>query len=487
MSESMREMMAIQREIAAQQQPPKKSAAEEAMELMMTSMLKKQMEALSSGEQQKDGGMGMMMTMMLMERMKPAHAPTVDPAMQRLMERMMDRIEAMEHEMRVSQAMVPPPPPPVQEGASHMDVIIEAMRENSRMMVEAFKSQQVQRDPIKDLADMAALMAPQKSESLTTRDLFELMPKFQTMFAQKEQQQDPFEKTVQNFRLFKMMQKEFGEDRQPVAAPSEQDSFWSFAKEMIRSDVGKSIAKQILAQANGQDIAHQGRQRAAQQEEQARMVAQRRAEHAMRQRQQAEQRAQQAAEHARAVQAAEQARAAQAQAAAEAPVADPALPATSSAVTLNDATQNVPPPEPVKVPPPPATPPPPEEQEEEGEEEGNEVSVPEGFLTVHAKLINDADNDATRIEAIINGFQILATSQDFRPVITKMFGLCKLNRKAEALDHLFEILEFFSDNEVLRPDLPKQAREGFDKHWKIIRQQMGFEDVPEVAPTQAQA
>jgi type IV secretory pathway VirB10-like protein len=233
------------------------------------------------------------------------------------------------------------------------------------------------------------------------------------------------------------------------------------------------------------------------------MVARRRAEQAAQQRQLAEIRAQQAIDRARAIEAAE---AAKAQNQSTPQTADQALPSSTSAVTLNEAMPNdsqqqsveasrtADPSPPAPAPSPPSPPPQDEErskpllqaeehsEQEEEEEDGNEVRVPETFLSVQAKTINEATSDAERIEAIITGFQILATSPDFRPVITKMFGLCKLNRKQEALDHLVEILEFFSDNEVLSPDLPKMARADFDKHWDLIRAHLKFPDVPEVKP-----
>lgn len=422
--------------------------------------------------------MGMMLLMMMMERMKPSPAPTVDPGIQRIMEKLVDRLDAMEQDLRVSQSMVPPPPPPPSDdGPSHLSLILETMRENTRIMVESLKSQHVTRDPIKDLADMAVLMAPQKSESLTTKDLLELMPKFQVMFSPQNQSKDPFEKTIENFRLFKMMQKEFGEDRAP-GPQAQQDSFWTFAKEMLKSDVGKSIASQIVAQSSGQEIVQHGQRRVSVQQDQARAIADRRAQEANRKRLLAEDRARKLAAEAERMQQAES-RVAQA----HVPVAE--HPAEVPQPSSPDEPKQ-PPVSEIR-----AIEPEPKEssgtalaeaEPEAEEDESNEVSVPEGFLNVHAAIINEAPNDAERIGAIITGFQILATSPDFRPVITKMFGLCKQNRKVESLDHLVEILEFFSENEVLRPEIPKLARDDFDRHWNLIRQKLEFPDVPEVLP-----
>lgn len=492
-SESLREALAVQKELQQQMnqnQPPPKSQSEVMMETMMASMLKKQMDSLSSGDVQKgggDGGMGMMLMMMMMERMKPAPAPNVDPAVQRIMEKLVDRLDAMEQDLRVSQSMMPPPPPPPSsdDGPSQLSLILETMRENTRMMVESLKSQHVARDPIKDLADLSVLMAPQKSDSLTLKDLFELMPKIQTAFVPQNQSKDPFEKTIENFRLFKMMQKEFGEDRAP-GPPSQSDSFWTFAKEMLKSDVGKSIAQQIVAQSNSQEIVQHGQRRVSSQQNNAQAIADRRAQEAHQKRLLAEDRARKLTAEAERLKQAES-RVAQVPAQAPMQATAPEQKPVESAQPAEPADSKQPPasevrsidPEPKEA----ATGMALAEAEPDSEEdEGNEVSVPEGFLNVHAQLINDAPTDAERIGAIISGFQVLATSADFRPVITKMFGLCKQNRKIESLDHLVEILEFFSDNEVLRPEIPKLARDDFDRHWNLIRQKLDFPDVPEVLP-----
>ena len=499
MSEVFRDFLQYQKDREARdaQAAKSKTITEEMMETMMADMIKKQM----GGGDEKGGGMNAMLMMMMMDRMKPAPAPSVDPAMQRFMERMADRLDAMEQEMKMSQAMLPPPSP-IHEGPSHIEVILETMRENSRMMIEALKSQQVNRDPIKDLADMATLLVPQKSESLTIRDLFEIMPKLQTTFQPKEQT-SPFKETVENFRLFKLMQREFSDDRPQAAQQEQQDNFWAFARDMLRSDVGRGIAAQIMKQAASQDVATQGEQRARQQQQHAREVARRRAEEASRQRQIAEARARQAADLA-AAEAAKAAAAAKVASQAE-PKVEPkaAIPESSSAVPVSEvipteqptlvevpAAAAPPPPEPA---PPPPEPPPPSQmeeassEEEENEEEGGDIQVPEAFLAKNAQEINDAKDDATRIEAVIGGLQALAVSQDFYGVIAKMFGLTKQNRKKEALAHLYEILEFFSDNDVLRKDIPKLVCDDFSRHWKIIRQQMKFEDTPEIEPDQVSA
>jgi hypothetical protein len=302
-------------------------------------------------------------------------------------------------------------------------------------------------------------MAPRNNEALTTKDIFTLLPQFRDMLAPPGATKDPFEKTIENFRLFKMMQREFGEgDSRSQQPPGESaETFWSFAKGLVQSDIGKSIAGQILQQGAGQQIATQPGRRALTAQEQAQGVANRRAHEAGRQRQLAESRAHQLAANANRAQ--EEANRVQAEATQEA--------AQSRQESIQQATQ------PVAA----ARPPEPAKDDDDGE-----VNVPEGFLTVHAPAINGAATDADRIGAIITGFQLLATSTDFRPVITKMFGLCKQNRRLEALDHLKEILEFFSENEVLDVKIPQMAAADFDRHWVIIRSRLEFPDIPEVFP-----
>jgi hypothetical protein len=468
-TESLKELLEFQKVMATQQQP-QKSPAEQAMETMVARMIEKQMSAITDppkpGEAPKSSGDGMVMMMLLMQmQQKPA---PVDNGMTRMMEKMIERIERMEEEARMQSMMVPPPPPPPppphgSDGPSPMEMMLETMKENTRMMVEAMKAQHASpRDPIKDLADMATLMAPRNNEALTTKDIFTLLPQFRDMLAPPGASKDPFEKTIENFRLFKMMQREFGEgDSRSQQAPGESaETFWSFAKGLVQSDIGKSIAGQILQQGAGQQIATQPGRRAMTAQEQAQNVANRRAHEAGRQRQLAESRAHQLAANASRAQ--EEANRVQAEATQEA--------SQSRQESIRQATHPVPvaaarPPEP------------PKEEDEDGE-----VNVPEGFLAVHAPAINGAPTDAERIGAIITGFQLLATSTDFRPVISKMFGLCKQNRRLEALDHLKEILEFFSENEVLDKEIPQKAAEDFDRHWAIIRSRLEFPDVPEVFP-----
>jgi len=467
-SESFKDFLEFQKVIAEQKAP--KSPVEQMMETMMADMMKKQMSTLNDppkpGEapRQNDGS-GMLTMLMLMQmQQKPT---SIDTGMTRMLEKMMERIDRMEEESRMQSMMVPPPPPPPppphgSDGPSPIELMLETMKENTRMMVEAMKAQQQPaRDPIKDLADMATLMAPRNNEALTTKDIFTLLPQFRDMLAPPGATKDPFEKTIENFRLFKMMQREFGEgDSRSQQAPGEtSETFWSFAKGLVQSDIGKSIASQILQQGAGQQIATQPGRRAMTAQEQSQAVAHRRALEAGRQRQLAESRAHQLAANANRAQ--EEANRAQEEANKEA--------SQSRQDSIQQASQPVP----VAAAAPPQKP---------AEEDEGEVNVPEGFLNVHAQAINTAATDGDRIGAIITGFQLLATSPDFRPVITKMFGLCKQNRRLEALDHLKEILEFFSENEVLDPKIPQMAAEDFDRHWAIIRSRLEFPDVPEVWP-----
>lgn len=455
------------------------------VESMVETYMSKQLEKTISGNGQTpsngESPMASMLMMMMMQQMNRPAVPSVDPTMVRLLEKLSERLDAMENEFRVSQAMTPPPPPPPSNDPSPIQLLLEGQRESNRLMLEAIKSSQ--RDPIRDLSDMAQLMAPRHNESLTSKDLIELMPKFKALMA-PEGASDPFEKTIDNFRLFKMMQREFGESDRPQQQQGETaESFWSFAKEMIRSDVGKSIAAQIMSQTAGQDIASHSQKRALNERQRAADVARRRAEIAAQQRHQAEMRARQAAEAARQ----EAAKAAQQAEQQQTFVPDPALsqPTPSAAEQVAQAAPAASQPQPVapiekKLEEKPSE----SEQPSESEsgEDGGEIQVPQGFIDVHLPNIHSAPNDAERIGAVISGFQILATSPDFRPVISKMFGLCKMNRRIEALDHLKEILEFFSENEVLDPKLVEVIVGDFDRHWKTIRMRLNFPDIPEVAP-----
>jgi flagellar biosynthesis GTPase FlhF len=285
-----------------------------------------------------------------------------------------------------------------------------------------------------------------------------MLPQMRDMLVPQGASKDPFEKTIENFRLFKMMQREFAESSPQQSQQQDQDNFWSFAKGLLQSDVGKSIAAQIMQQGAANEMAQHQQQRIAQQQAQARAVAQRRAQQAAQQRQLAETRAQQLTDGARRAEA--EAKAAEKEAADAKARAEAEAQAAQAERRVAQAEQP--------------------QSQEDGDEEG--LFVPPGFLEVNAQKINGASNDAELIGEIITGFQVLATSPDFRPVMTKMFGLCKLNRRIEALEHLREILEFFAENEVLDPAVIQRAVAGFDQHWKIIRARLEFPDVPEVFP-----
>jgi len=442
--------------------PVAKTVFESQMEGMMASMVKTQMDKMSSGESSKDGGMGSMMMMMLLEKMKPA-APQVDLGTQRLMEKLSDRLESMEQEFRMSQSMVPPPSS--QSEGHPFEFIMEAMKENTKVMVEAMRAQQVTRDPIKDFADIAQLINPKNSDSLTIKDLFELMPKFKAMTASEASPNDSFQTTMQNLRTLRLVQQEFGDGGRSSAPDKPEENFWTFAKGMLQSDIGKSIAGQIIQQGAGKEIATRQSARSTNAHTAAQQVSQRRAAHASQQRQLAEQNAEILAQRAKSAQLIAQKEAQQALQAPEVPQVPEATKEPQQEPQQEEPQQ---------------------EEEEQDEEEGGEVDVPEGFLNVHLPNINGAATDAERIGAIITGFQVLAMSADFRPVISKMFGLCKQNRRIEALDHLQEILQFFSDNKVLDENIPELAKGDFDRHWDLIRQRLEFPDVPEVQPDESE-
>jgi len=458
LAEQMREVLEVQK-LAQQSQPAQsKSPMEEAMAEMMKGMMQKQMAAMASGEQSKDGGSGMMMMFMMMQLMNSQQQkPQTDAGMTRAIEKMIEKIERLEEEQR-HLAMVPPPSPalpPSPEGPSPMEMFMTMMSENNKLLISAMQGQNRERDPIKDMAELAVLLQP-KNDTLTTADLFKMLPQMRDMLVPPGAAKDPFEKTIENFRLFKMMQREFGEGQQQQQAPSDEANFWSFAKGLIQSDIGKSIATQILSQGAGDQMASQHQQRQASQAAQARAVAQRRAQEAARQKQLADVRASQLTAGAEKA-------AAEAQVAEKAAAEAQARAAAQQAAAAEKAQAQT--------------------QQQGSEEDDDEgIFVPPGFLEVNAPAIASAPNDAERIGAIITGFQVLAMSPDFRPVMTKMFGLCKQNRRLEALDHLKEILEFFVENEVFEKDLPEKAAADFDRHWKLIRARLEFEDIPEVFP-----
>lgn len=458
-TETLRDLLDIQRQMneaaAAASKPVPKSPAEAMMEQMMATQMKKM---LDGGDDKKGGDSNQMLLLMMMQQMSRPAQPTIPPELSHFMEKLAEKITRLEDDVRNAQASAAmiPPPAPVQEGPSPIMLIIESMKENNRVMLEAIRANQPPpRDHIKEMADMAMLLAPKNNESLTTKDIFSMLPELRNLLNPPGSTKDPFEKTIENFRLFKLMQREFNEGGGGQQEQTPQEDFWAFAKSLVQSDIGKSIAAQIMSQGAGKNVANapDARVRAAQ--AQAAQVAQRRA----------------AAAHA----------AQQRQLQGGAP-AQPQRPPQRQADPVAAAPRPV-------APPPPA-PPPPQQPPQQAEEESQELHVPEGFLSVHAPAINNAANDAERIGAIITGFQLLATSDDFRPHIVKMFGLCKQNRRIEALDHLHDILEFFADNEVLAKDIPEKSCEDFNRHWSLIRQRLDFPDVPEVFPEghpQAQA
>lgn len=434
-TESVRELYDLAMKMSQQNQQPQRSPAEE-----LTGMISTMKSLGIMGENK--GGNEMMLPMLMMMMNKPQQPQGPDPVTLKILE----RLERMEEEHRMQAAFTPlppaPPPAPPVDPAASIAPLVQVMQENTRMMIEAFRSQKQERDPVRDLADLAKLIESRNTEQITTRDMLTLLPQVRDLMMPKDQQKDPFEKTIENFRLFKLLQREFSGAESPSQqaaqqAAQEQSSFWDFAKSLLTSDIGRSIASQITTANSQQQMADAQQMRRMQQQRAAHEVAARRA-------------------------AQERALAAQ-----NAQLAAPPPPTAQPVQTA--------PPPPVQPPPPP-----PAAQEEQEEEEG--VSVPDGFVTTHAPQINNAANDAERIGAIITSFQLLATSEDFRPVIAKMFGLCKQNRRVEALEHLRDILGFFAENEILEARIPDVAVADFDRHWKLIRNRLGFPEIPEVAP-----
>jgi len=460
-SESLKELYELQKEMAeavqkqAQAQAvPQKSPSEEYRE-MFKSMA--EMKAMLGDGKSNNDSMSPMMMMWMMQQRQPPPPPQVDPTLSRMMEKVMERIENMEREQQM--LAIQPPPMMPDQGRPQAEVLMQMMQENTRVLIAAMQNNnQDKRDPIMDLANLSKLIES-KNDTLTVKDIFTMIPQIKEMVAPAGATSDPFQKTVENFRLFKLMQREFGEDR-PANGQGQppQDNFFTFAKGLLQSDVGKSIAAQIMQQGAGQEAARMHDQRRMNQQRQAQQVAQQR-QQANAQRQQ--QRAQAALPPGQ-------------------PRPEPQGPqAVNGIPTQPQAPQHAPvaaqpQPQPQRQPPPP----PPQAEEEESED----LEVPDGFLEVHAPQINSAANPAERIGAIINGLQLLGTSKDFRQHLSKMFNFLKVNRKLEALEILHELLEFFADNDVLDKKIPDQARADFAEHWALIRQNLQFPDVPEVFP-----
>ncbi len=413
---SLKEMWELAQKMNEQNRPPQKSPMEE----MFLTYLMKQMDKQS--ESKGSGGMDPMMMFFMMQMMnKPQQGP--DPIMLKVLE----RIEQMGDE-RMAQAMIPPAPTPAPMADPMVPVIQlmqQSMQQQTAMMIETIRSSQVKptdRDAVKDLADLSKLLGQKDDDRFTMKDIIGMIPQFREFILPASSQKDPFEKTIENFRLFKMLQSEFDGGGPRDAAEEDRESaagFWEFAKTFLQSDLGSSLADAIKAGNSAQQVdQRQGMRRHATQQVAAE-VSQRRGP-------------QQPAQ----AQPAQQGR----------PVA----------------------PAPTVAPVPPA--------------QEDDIQIPEGFILRHAPKINSAANDMERVPAIVEGIRFLATSNDFRPHVVEVFGLTKQNRKEEALAKIEGLLGALADAEVLDPCVIKLAREDFTKHWNLIRKRMNMPDVPELDP-----
>lgn len=418
---SVRELWEIAQKMQEQQaaaQMNRKSPIEEMASMM--AMLK-QMGMMPENKGGGDSGMSMMMMMMMMERMRPQ--PTgPDPMLMTMMQKLVERSE----DERMMHAMIPPAPPPPPPPAPTVDpmtpvmqLLVQQQQQSTQLLVEALRGNKQDRDPIRDLADMAKLIESKNGEALTIKDMFTLIPQLKDILVPKEAHKDPFEKTIENFRLFKLMQREFGE-----AGTQQEDQgasgFWDFAKSLLTSDLGSGLASAIAAGNAGAAVQQRTEVRQHQMASTAHQVAQSRGS--------------------------------------QLPAPRP-LPAPQPVVVQQSA-------------PPPA----PQSQDEA-------VTIPDGFVNRHAPKINNSATDVERIPAIVDGFRFLGTDPGFRPHIVEVFGLTKMNRKQEALEKLHWILGGLVDAEVLSPTVPDVAVEDFKRHWNVIRQKMGFDpNIPEIGP-----
>ena len=419
---SVRELWEITQKMQEQQaasQANRKSPIEEMASMM--AMLKQMGLMPENKGGGGDSGMSMMMMMMMMERMRPQQTGP-DPMLMTMMQKLVERTD----DERMMQAMIPPAPPPPLPPAPSVDpmtpvmqLLVQQQQQSTQLLVEALRGNKQDRDPIRDLADMAKLMESKNGDALSVKDMFTLIPQLKDILVPKESHKDPFEKTIENFRLFKLMQREFGEANGQQQEDQGASGFWDFAKSLLTSDLGAGLASAISAGNAGAAIQQKSDMRQHQMASAAHQVA--------------------------------QARGSQLPAPRPLPVPQP--------VSQQSAPQ-----------------PAPQSQDEA-------VTIPDGFVNRHAPKINNSASDVERIPAIVEGFRFLGTDPGFRPHIVEVFGLTKMNRKQEALEKLHWVLSGLVDAEVISPTVPEVAVEDFKRHWNVIRQKMGFDvNIPEIGP-----
>jgi hypothetical protein len=243
MFEIMQKMMLDQQQRQAQEN--QRSPVKEMLEMMTA------MKQLNGDDPKKGGGdssMGMMMMMMMMmERNRPTGP---DPVLMSMIQKLAERAD----DDRMMQAMIPPAPLPAPPPAPAVDpltpvlqLMLEQQRQSTQLLVESLRAPKQERDPIRDLADMAKLIGAQNGDALTIKDMFGMIPQLREMLVPKDANRDPFEKTIENFRLFKLLQREFSGEAGPQQQEEAGGGFWDFAKSLLTSDLGSGLASAITA------------------------------------------------------------------------------------------------------------------------------------------------------------------------------------------------------------------------------------------------
>lgn len=427
---SLREMFGVMKDMQSQiQSQPAQASAFEQMGAAFT-VFEKMGVVGKKGEGGGDGGQFLMLFLM-MQMMNQPRQQGPDPAMMRMLERLEERFTRMEDE-RLAAAMIPPAPmqaAPAVDPYAPIQLLMDQANRNTQLLIEVMKGSRADRDPVKDMSDLAKLLHADKSESFTMKDMLTMVPTLRDLFLPKDVGRDPFEKTVEHIRLLKEIQSEFD-----GGGGESAENFWSFAKTLLTSDVGGMIANAIKAE-NAATVMHQNaQQRQLQRQNAAKEVSHSRANG-----------------HA------------------------PNGAANGHAVAPNGHAPTRQAKSPVQAP---------QAPEPEVVEEEAALVIPDFFLQKYAPAINQASADHERIPPIIDGMRALATSPEsaegWRPHVVELFGLTKVNRKEEALEKLFNILAGLAEAGAIDPDVVKVAIEDFDRRWDLIRSRLKFPETPEI-------
>jgi hypothetical protein len=413
--ESMKELFEVAKMMQPQQQPQIDPLEQ------MTKMMGMMRGFVSSDANGKPGGFDPMLMMMMFFFMqsfmgpKPQQQTGPDPITMKILE----RLERMEDE-RMTAALIPPalPPAPPLDPMQAMRPVIEMMQQNTQIMLESLRGSSRDRDPVRDLADLSKLLVASKGDTITMKDMLAMMPQLKDMMLPRDVQKDPFEKTIENFRLFKMIQHEFAGGRDPAAEDREAASgFWDFAKSFLMSDLAGGLANAIQSGNSAAQVDQRVRQRQRNIAETAQQVARDRG-------------APQPPRHAQ-----------------QAP---------------NGAR-------------PPA---PPQAQPEDDSIEIPEVFITSHAPKIN-QAATDAERVAALVNGLRT---LATMSADFRPHIVEVFGLAKQNRRAESMEKLAEVLGALAEAQVLELRAVELSISDFDKHWNLIRNRLGMPDIPEVGP-----